>query len=108
MSEELLGLGGQAKLKDTEPDYPVTPARGGGPLCPVHENRLGPGAICPVCTTAAHVRALSVLVVALADRLQQVGAFYGSEAASITLEIHRPEIKQARLLNEDRREDARA
>ena len=82
----------------------MNPAREDRPLCPVHESRLGPGAICPVCTTAANVRALSALVVTLADRLQQVGVFFASEAASITLEIHGPEIKWARILNETGRE----
>ena len=65
------------------------------PLCPLHTQRLGPGAVCPVCTTAHRVRDLESLVVVLAERLKQVGDCYGSHAASITLELYADEITLA-------------
>ena len=67
-------------------------------LCTLHRERLGPGAECPVCTTAEQVRTFARLIVTLADRLKQIEQFYASYAASITLEVNAPEITLARAL----------
>ena len=69
-------------------------------LCTLHRERLGPGAECPVCTTAEQVKTFARLAVRLADRLEQIERFYHSFAAAITLELNLSEIKLARCLVE--------